>query len=420
MFSITSWTKILFLTAACCSIFACGKANDKAPAMNSTGAHPDNWRSSHRAAYRQTPDQCRECHGSDLKGGLTKVDCFNQAGFGQCHAKINPGDLLGHGPRSIIHPIPFTDPALHGAMAKKDLTICQDCHGTAGGAGSNPKFNLVYGSLPAGCVSSGCHNQNPGLGHPKPWNAHASAGNQANACALCHGTSFGGGGTGNGPACSSCHKLLAAGTIPIAGHCVSCHGYPPSGSVAPNSAGSHAKHLALPELKNNCAVCHDGGGIGSTAHVVYNGSRSSIVGILPVFSAKAGTPSFNASALTCANVKCHGGQATPAWGGFLTSGCLSCHAAGTAQYNSYNSGKHADHIANGLACTDCHDATKLAVGHFSNLSSTTISQPASGTLRNYLNYIRPTCAPASIPAGNQVGVCHDGLPAKGKTVQQSW
>ena len=409
MLSSPKWIKILFLSTVCCALFACGKANDKAPALGSTGGHPDTWRTGHRIAYRQTPDQCRECHGIDLKGGVTKVDCFNQAGLGQCHAG-------GHGPRSIIHAVPFTDPALHGPMAKKDLTICQDCHGTAGGAGSNPTFNLVYAALPAGCVSSGCHNQNPGLGHPKPWNAHASAGNQANACALCHGASFGGGGAGNGPACSSCHKLLVAGTIPLAGQCVSCHGYPPTGSAAPNVAGSHAVHLALPELHDNCGVCHSGGGIGSSVHQVYNSSRIPVVGILPAYSAKTGTSSFSAPALTCANVKCHGGQTTPAWGTSLPFGCLSCHAAGTSQYNSYNSGKHVDHIANGLACSDCHDSAKLAIRHFSNLSSATINQAASGTLRTYLNYNLTTCTPQTIPAGNQVGVCHANLPA----VQQTW
>lgn len=406
MFSTPTWTKLLILTAACCTLFGCGKANDQAPALDSTGNHPAGWRTGHRIAYRQAPDRCRECHGINLEGGLAKVDCFNQAGLGQCHAG-------GHGPRSIIHAVPFTDPALHGAMARKDLTICQDCHGTAGGAGSNPVFNLVYASLPAGCVSSGCHNQNPGLAHPKPWNSHAAAGNQANACSLCHGANFGG---GNGPACSSCHKQLAAGTIPSSGQCVSCHGNPPNGAVVPNIAGSHAVHLALPELHDNCAVCHSGGGIGSSVHQVYNSSRSPVVGILPAFSAKTGTASFNASASTCANIKCHGGQTTPAWGGSFSFGCLSCHAAGTAQYNSYNSGKHLDHIANGLACSDCHDSVKLAAGHFSNLSSATINQAASGTLRSYLQYSQPTCTPATVPAGNQVGVCHANL----SSVQQTW
>lgn len=408
MFSIPTWTKILFLTAACCSLFACGKANDKAPALGSNNSHPAGWRAGHRSVYRQNPDQCRECHGTDLKGGLTKVDCFNQAGLGQCHAG-------GHGPRSIIHVVPFTDPALHGAMARKDLTICQDCHGTVGSAGSNPSFNLVFGSLPAGCASSGCHNQNAGLGHPKPWNTHASAGNQANACALCHGANFGG---GSGPACSSCHKQLVATTIPVSGQCISCHGYPPNGSVSPNVAGSHAVHLALPEVHDNCAVCHSGGGIGSAIHRTYSSNRPVMVGVVTVFSAKTGAPLFNASSRTCSNVRCHGGQTSPVWGSSLTSSCVSCHAAGATQYNSYNSGKHVDHIANGLACTDCHDSTALAPGHFSNLSSSAINQKASGTLRGYLNYnpTTPTCSPQAIPAGNQVGVCHANL----SSIQQTW
>jgi predicted CxxxxCH...CXXCH cytochrome family protein len=388
--SITSWTKIFCMTAACCALFGCGKANDQAPALNSVAKHPDTWLAGHRSAYQQNHDLCRECHGMDLRGGITKIDCFNQGAIGSCHAN-------GHGPRSIIHVVPFKDPALHGVMAKKDLTICQDCHGTAGGAGSNPRFNLAFGSLPAGCESSGCHNVK--MAHPKPWETHNSAGNQANACVLCHGANFEG---GSGPSCRSCHTRLIGVQLPTAGTCVSCHGNPPDGAATPNQAGSHAAHVALPELQNNCKACHNGGGSGSAAHQVFGNLT---VAFLSSYNAKSGAAVFNKTGKTCANIKCHGGQTTPVWGGKL-AGCLSCHTSGTGQYNSFNSGKHTTHISEGLACTDCHDTAKLAPGHFNNLSSSTINQPAGNTLKSFLNYTQPTCSPTSVPAGNQVGVCH--------------
>ncbi len=378
--------------ASLCS--GCGKANPDGPALDAANKHPANWIVAHRAAYQANQNQCRSCHGDDLKGGITRIDCFNQGSDTRCHAG-------GHGPRAIIHSVPFADPKLHGAMARKDLVICQDCHGTAGGPGSNPRFTVRIGSLVTGCEASGCHTI--GMAHPKPWANHRLAGNQANACALCHGATFGG---GSGPACSSCHKELKAGQLPTASSCTSCHGYPPTGTVTPNRAGSHAKHLALPEVAGNCAICHLGGGSGSTSH-----TTRLTVAFPAAYNAKSGTVAYNGTARTCANVKCHGGQTTPSWyGGAINSAvaCNSCHTAGSTQYNSYVSGQHTRHIGLNLACTDCHDmgATTLP-HHFSNLSSTLFNRPAAATIRSYIRYTPPSCSPQSpVPAGNQITGCH--------------
>lgn len=386
----------------------CGKANSNAPELDITAKHPATWLTGHRAAYRVTPFQCRECHGSDLKGGITKVDCFNQGSLATCHAN-------GHGPRSIIHALPFKDPLLHGPEASKDLVICQDCHGTSGGPGSNPRFNVLIGSLVTGCEASGCHLAN--MAHPKPWNTHGSSGNQANACALCHGATFGG---GSGPACSNCHKLLVAGKLPTPGQCISCHGNPPAGASVPNIGGSHAAHAALPELNNNCQPCHNGGGYNSAIHFAFSNHTAARVSFLQSYNAKSGQAQFNRASGTCANVRCHGGQLTPAWGTVFNaaSDCLKCHSAGTAQFNGYFSGKHDLHLTLGLFCTDCHDMTnKTAPYHFSNLSSAALNQPAANTIRSYINYNRtvqpPTCFITSAPPpGTQFTGCHSG--------QKSW
>ena len=370
MCSIKFWIRILCVTVVCGFILACGKANEKAPALGSSGKHPDTWLAGHRAAYQQNRDQCRECHGIDLNGGITKVDCFNQGALGSCHAN-------GHGPRPVIHPVPFKDPALHGAMARTDLTVCQDCHGTSGGAGSNPRFNLTYGSLPTGCEASGCHS--PNMAHPKPWGSHGSAGNQKNSCVLCHGADFEGSPAISAPSCKNCHIQLTAGFAPVQGQCTSCHGNPPDGSATPNRAGSHAVHLALSGMSGNCAACHTGGGSGAASHGTL---ASPTLAFASAFSPAA----FNGT--TCTSVSCHGGQTTPLWnGGVLdVANCTSCHQPGTANYTSYNSGQHALHLAiNGIACIDCHDVTSKAI-HFKNVTTKVFETSPSTTIRSNLNY----------------------------------
>lgn len=392
------------------TLSGCSNANDGSTSLDATNKHPANWLTGHRAAYYAAPVPCRECHGIDLLGGITKIDCFNQGALAQCHAN-------GHGPRSIIHPLPFTDPLLHGPAARNDLVICQDCHGTMGGAGSNPRFTVSLGNLATGCEASGCHLQT--MAHPRPWESHGLSGNQANACALCHGATFGG---GIGPACNNCHAQLIAGTLPVRGECVSCHGNPPTATAYPNSAGSHADHTALSNV--SCSSCHNGFGSGSHAH--YSSARRQQLQ-LPAgmaFSrscdAKSGPAAFSRATKTCANVRCHGGQTTPVWGTILNSNteCLKCHAAGSSQYNGYISGRHDLHLTLGLFCTDCHDMTSLAVpSHFSNLSSVTFEQPAAATMKSYLNYNGSTPSPTCFittapPPGTQFTACHSD--------QKSW
>lgn len=392
----------------CLALFGCGKANELAPSVSAVGQHAANWLVDHRAAYQKSPDQCAQCHGADLKGGISKVDCFNQGNLSTCHAG-------GHGPRRVPHALPFTDPALHGSAAKQNLVDCQVCHATSGGAGSNPRFNLPVGSLSTGCEAAGCHNRNnpslpePNAAHPVPWPGHNSAGNQLNACALCHGADFGGTASGGvGPACRNCHTALAAGTIPVAGSCVSCHGVPPG-------TGSHAVHLALTGV--SCASCHTGGGSGSANH----GKGTVTLAFEPGVNAKSGT-AIVGSTRSCGAVICHGGIVTPVWGSTgsinVATNCRACHTDGTAtpgnppQYNSFRSGQHALHLNSiGLACTDCHDMTVTAQGasHLGALLTTSFELAPSATMRSYLSYnvAQQSCMPPGIaPAGNTIGACH--------------
>jgi len=381
---------------------ACGKQNSSGPQMAAVNKHPADWVTSHRIAYRQTPDLCRGCHGIDLKGGVTKIGCSTDS----CH-------LGNHPPRNVIHPVPFKGTAelnkAHGALAKIDLIICQDCHGELGatggsGAGSNPRFTKSIGSLATGCEASGCHLAN--MAHPKPWKGHRDSDNIVNACALCHGATFAG---GSGPACSTCHKQLTAGAVPAAGQCTSCHSNPPNGAAAPNRSGSHAVHLALGGMSGNCAACHTGGGSGATNHGT---AASAIVGFATNFNAISG-PAAYIAATGCANVTCHGGKQSPVWGGALDipTGCTACHQFDTLEYTSYKSGKHAKHmtingVGGAISCTDCHDMTSDPK-HFKDVTTKVFETLPSSTVRSFYNATLQSCTVTlPLPSGIQFTGCH--------------
>jgi len=155
-------------------------------------------------------------------------------------------------------------------------------------------------------------------------------------------------------------------------NCTACHGQPPSGTTYPNVAGQHAVHTALVSVNNSCAVCHAG--------AAHNGVVN--LGVTATFNAKSGTATVNSNN-TCSNISCHGGQTTPVWqtGSIaVDTQCTICHASGTSQYNSFASGRHTLHIGKGYACTVCHNTTKLATGHFSNLATSTFEQDPATTV----------------------------------------
>lgn len=410
-------TIVVFITAF---LWGCGTANNDAPSLDTTGKHPAGWVAvnggNHRLGFNTTPTQCRQCHGNDIlvpggKGGISGVSCSSTSFNGlTCHAN-------GHVPRIAPHAIPYTDPALHGPAAKKDLTFCQGCHAvpSASSAGSNPRFRAKIGSLTNGCED--CHNVN--TAHPStpapnsaPWRgpfSHRDAGNLVVACALCHGVNLDGIG-GAGPACSSCHK---AGSPLTAQDCTSCHSSPPSGGVFPNISGKHRVHSALNFVRGDCSTCHNGAGIGSLNHF----NQAADVSVSPAYNARSGASAFDSATLTCTNVSCHGGQTTPPWrSGRIDVGtqCISCHGSRAQQppdqFNSYFSGRHDFHVfAVGLTCIQCHDSGKLAIGHFVNLNTPVFEQTPASTIRDVVNYAGGSCTPNNA-AGNFFIGCHTVPP----------
>ncbi|ORJ63354.1 c-type cytochrome [Geothermobacter hydrogeniphilus] len=153
--------------------------------------------------------------------------------------------------------------------------------------------------------------------------------------------------------------------------CTACHGQPPNGSTAPNTAGAHAAHKALPGVGTDCSVCHTGRD--------HNGQVD--LGFPAAYDSKNATATDNQNG-QCSNISCHGGKTTPDWWSgsiAVNSQCTSCHASGTGEYNSYNSGKHSKHIREGFACTVCHNTAKMD-NHFGDLTTPAFETSPAATI----------------------------------------
>jgi predicted CxxxxCH...CXXCH cytochrome family protein len=270
-----------------------------------------------------------------------------------------------------FHQIPFAPSAvipvtLHGGEARKDLTVCQACHGVRGSTAFDGAV-LADGTRTTAC--SGCHTS--ARAHPTDWQgsgafSHRTAGNRANACALCHDVTQGrpaplasapscftanftnGAGQsrachasgpgvaphtvpynnhnatarGNPDFCLGCHQIAQNATIPPGcqnchlaspqaqpNNCVSCHARPPSGAAYPNTAGAHASHGALNVTENAnltavCDQCHSGLGFGTVDHLNRARARTAAVQANPVvFDTLAGSGGLSPT-FTAATQQC--------------------------------------------------------------------------------------------------------------------
>jgi predicted CxxxxCH...CXXCH cytochrome family protein len=171
--------------------------------------------------------------------------------------------------------------------------------------------------------------------------------------------------------------------------CLSCHHTPPDGTVSPNTANAHIVHRDFfTTATASCRVCHFNLGMDAATQIGQPSHANKVVNLALTgnYLAKSGGAFiFNATTKTCSNVTCHGGQTTPPWNTVgqinVDIDCIKCHVLGTTQYNSYNSGEHNLHVnGRNIACTSCHNTTKLAVNHFRNLSTHVMEGPASGTI----------------------------------------
>ncbi|HWR97736.1 MAG TPA: hypothetical protein VN317_04875 [Candidatus Methanoperedens sp.] len=221
---------------------ALGCSKHRGAPFDPDAGHPEHWVADHGESYLESAAHCTECHGADLRGGISKVSCFAADLSGvTCH----PG-----GPDAFIHPDGWSAAGVHGPQASaapgatSGFAYCAVCHGAdfAGGAVNTP------------CGS--CHGVP--APHPRaPWRGGASTHTRVNP--------------GNAPACAQCH--LRSGT-PAAAGCFSntlCHaqrGVHPQGWDAPGSHGAAAKRPpgSLSGF-NSCTSCHGDDFRGASAGV---------------------------------------------------------------------------------------------------------------------------------------------------------
>ena len=393
---------------------------------------------------------CTECHGSDLAGGISRVSCFgNTAG---CHHGPVPNWIT-----AAVHGV-----TAKKAPGSSGFASCQICHGTgtnfSGGSsgvscytchlptansphasqwrtgdayvhtttdtgnaaacaychlnGANSPIAAPSPPAPAG-TAPGCFNStlchgSTGAAHPVPFNEsthfNVVTATFTGECGACHDVSAPT--VKPGPVCQTCH--VAASPL-AAANCTSCHASPPNGGAGAayaNIAGAHAAHIALNGAGTpiSCNTCHNGLGSGTLAH--YNRAESRTApgdaAFPATYAAQSGASAFdNSAALSCSNVSCHGGQATPNWrtGAIdVNTQCTSCHTTvTTTQFNGPASANH-NRSQHQVPCTVCHSTTTLAANHFTNLATPAREGPASATIGGIAitSYVPATrsCTPA--------------------------
>jgi predicted CxxxxCH...CXXCH cytochrome family protein len=349
---------------------------------------------------------CQICHASDFSGGASANACST------CHSVSAP-----HPPKPWRNSggSVFT----HTTVDPSNATVCAQCHypGSPNNPAGHPATPAPAGTQP-GCYNATlCHGAAGTAPHPVPFlkgqtdsslNGHLTVTATAFAadCAACHAYS-GVSPASSAPLCNVCHKLAdptASGAN--AGTCLSCHSGAaglangPGGSGFPSLTGAHPKHMAL-ATQLTCDSCHAGSGAGTTAHYTNANARTGVptgpatVSMDAIYAAQTGgNPTFTGSSLTCSNVSCHGGQATPGWvNGTINSStqCTMCHkaaaSAGTiTQYNDafgrHSEGTHDATVSgNGIACTTCHNmanGSPGALAHFKYLNTHAVDGTSTG------------------------------------------
>ena len=394
------------------------------------------------ASFSSTALTCANvnCHGAVAAPSWQSgtIGSTTDAGCRLCH-KLGTalGNPENNSPFSGMH-------SFHLSASGTVVALCTDCHDmTLATTGATNHFKFLNTSQMEGPASDtvaplgvrtnydatnqtctvDCHSHQHtttswegGASHAVPFlaTAHTTV-NQAgftSNCATCHavtGTSP----LSQAPTCGTCHT---AGSPLTALSCTSCHANPPTGATYPGVAGKHAKHNALTGVAGACGICHSGLNSGSQAHYDRANARAGKnalrvapgdVAFVSTYNAKTGASTFSSSALTCSNVSCHGGQATPNWQtGALTvnTQCTSCHVYGTTQYNGPTSSNHNRSEHRSQPCTNCHNTTTLAVNHFTTLNSTAMEGPASATVGG--GTTRVTYVPSSRTCTPSGSGCH--------------
>ncbi len=291
---------LLLLLAAAAA--GCSSATTTGSLVNAAGNHPANFVSTHPEFALPDGTACKECHGSDLKGGISRVSCFTASRNGVgCHAG---------GP--AFHPLDWlnkTSANFHGTAFAGNVLInglaCAGCHDPTNPPGYNClqcHFTQTGGRVPAGSsyvhgqttghsafgpldvlnavtsVCTSCHAINNTFGHmPQPFchNCHSPAPAGFHPAGWANPDSHGAAakaapGTTTGfLTCQTCHgnDFAGSGSAPSCINNASCHGsgiaspHSPAPWRAPSTPRTHTNtDNSVPGNPNACAWCHLGSG----------------------------------------------------------------------------------------------------------------------------------------------------------------
>jgi len=344
--------------------------------------HSSGWLTAHGAKFLAEPinasgglsksNQCAQCHGTDLKGGISAVTCFNTGRNGRaCHAG---------GPGAHVSAT-WDEPSEHGAAAKaapsgiQGMFNCRKCHGG----------DLTGGLVGKSCYS--CHTDTPHA--PKPWRGAArrhtdvDEGN-ASACGGCHAGTFAGAKPETGSQARCFNGTLCHAT-PGGGSCYACHGTegvniaPPaslSGATGQSDpkVGAHQSHLTAKHGYSDtvaCGECHTFPySIDEPGH--RDGDFIAEVPLAGKLATNNGaSPSYGFTTGKCSNTYCHDGRNFPAKGSsgtdpawnqtdYLTGAvadCSKCHGYPPSQNHPQKSD-----------CSKCHLHVNSDNKSFSNPS----------------------------------------------------
>jgi predicted CxxxxCH...CXXCH cytochrome family protein len=206
--------------------------------------------------------------------------------------------------------------------------------------------------------------------HPAGWDEpeqHGMAAKyQEDTCLDCHGADLSGGDVG--VSCDTCHD---AGWRT---DCTFCHGgddnttgAPPrdiSGETAASalSFSPHTAHVTTNiHTAYDCWQCHQKPtDVLSPGHFLVDDGTPGVAEV--DFSAGLSDAATYLGAASCSNLYCHGDgrrdNGTAAAGDDF-SDCSDCHPDSTSSESRHESmsGEHADHLEEGLRCSDCHGLT---------------------------------------------------------------
>lgn len=370
--------------------------------------HPNGWATPtdakfHGAALRASFydfGTCRQCHGEDLRGGKSQVDCNSchsegALGCNTCHGDATsaapPRDLKGaRSPASMgvgAHRAHVTGAGLGCGTCHLDVKKATDeGHYRRGGVFLTGPAEVTlkagfWNRSKATCEQTTCHAPFPADTAPtKKDPVWTTAGGLD--CGSCHGAPPSSHASGATP-CATCHPSSADGGVAVATHldgkvdlkgsadrCDSCHSGPGAKKflgLDGKPKGAHDAHLTAGTLRGplGCDECHAvpatllaPGHLDAPPADVF---PKDLGGLAWKFGV---TPAFDRASGTCTSY-CHGSgnfghpdtapglARSPAWdGGTAQAACGTCHGLPPVD----GTVGHAPTV--GLPCATCHSSVQ--------------------------------------------------------------